>query len=424
MFGWWKKNEGFEWREYVRTTILLRRKRRQDRVAEAKATAVAGLKDAGRAGAKASASGLAVLMRALTKAASALGRHVAGGLAGIGRAPAHLGRWLVPAFNPLARAMADTSARGPILLIGGIGTAAAVFRWTTAGLDTETLIAACLGPAGIGLGLLPTLVAGTGSRPAWLAALSKRLPRLPAVSPAVGGGLIVVGLATLVGYAASRQLPPGTAGSLLSSLPLAAASKPIQGKASAVGGDMLRVGNVVVRLAGVESPEDDQRCGAAGRKGWRCGDAAQEALTRTVRGKLVSCTLSGSDESGRSLATCRAEGADIAANLVRQGHVFAQQGMFARYASDEIEARTAKAGIWRGETQRPADWRAKRWEEAKRAAPDGCPIKGAVGADGKIYILPWSRQYDRVRIRTGRGERWFCTEQDARAAGWRSADRS
>ena len=35
MFGWRKRNDGFEWREYVRTTILVRRRNRRERVGEA-----------------------------------------------------------------------------------------------------------------------------------------------------------------------------------------------------------------------------------------------------------------------------------------------------------------------------------------------------------------------------------------------------
>ena len=35
MLGWRKRNDGFEWREYVRTTILVRRKHRRERVGEA-----------------------------------------------------------------------------------------------------------------------------------------------------------------------------------------------------------------------------------------------------------------------------------------------------------------------------------------------------------------------------------------------------
>ena len=42
---------------------------------------------------------------------------------------------------------------------------------------------------------------------------------------------------------------------------------------------------------------------------------------------------------------------DIAAELVRNGHVFAETGFFATYGSLESEAREAKAGIWRGEAE-------------------------------------------------------------------------
>jgi hypothetical protein len=35
-----------------------------------------------------------------------------------------------------------------------------------------------------------------------------------------------------------------------------------------------------------------------------------------------------------------------------------------------------------------------------------------------VYVLPWSPDYRRVRVRSQRGERWFCTEEEAVAAGW------
>ncbi len=59
------------------------------------------------------------------------------------------------------------------------------------------------------------------------------------------------------------------------------------------------------------------------------------------------------------------------------------------------------------------------------AAPDGCVIKGAVTKNGRIYHMPWSPWYDKVRIDDDpakRGERrWFCSEAEAEAAGWRPA---
>jgi endonuclease YncB( thermonuclease family) len=422
MLRWpWKKSEGFEWREYVRTTILVRRKRRQEKVADAKAAAVAGLEQAGRAG-----------MAAGVKGAGHAGRAVAAGLAGLGRLPGWIGRRAAPAVAPLARGLAASNLGGPLTLLGGAGLVGGLLRAVFSGLDRDALLAAGIGAVALLLGLLPAMAAGRLRSPAWLSAAA---PRISGVASVLAGGVLVVLVAGAAGWALARYLAPNSApttavlaGLQKVGIPIPAqltpAVKPITGRASALGGDALRVGDVSVRLSGIEAPDEDQPCGLAGKRSKRCGEAAREAMTRIVRGKSVTCTLSGSDDSGQSLATCHAEGTDIAAALVRQGHVFAQQGLFSRYGSAEIEARTAKVGFWKDNVQRPAEWRAKRWDEAKKAAPDGCPIKGAVIPDGKIYVLPWSRDYDRTRVRTTRGERWFCSEQEARAAGWRAADRS
>lgn len=56
-------------------------------------------------------------------------------------------------------------------------------------------------------------------------------------------------------------------------------------------------------------------------------------------------------------------------------------------------------------------------------APDqNCLIKGNINQKKeKIYHTPWSSpHYKRTKIDTGKGERWFCTESDARRAGWRA----
>jgi hypothetical protein len=52
----------------------------------------------------------------------------------------------------------------------------------------------------------------------------------------------------------------------------------------------------------------------------------------------------------------------------------------------------------------------------------GCVIKGNISASGeRIYHVPGNRYYDATMIDVGRGERWFCTEKEAVAAGWRPA---
>lgn len=55
---------------------------------------------------------------------------------------------------------------------------------------------------------------------------------------------------------------------------------------------------------------------------------------------------------------------------------------------------------------------------------DGCVIKGNVAFDtGElIYHVPGQAHYDETVIREEYGERWFCTEDEAVAAGWRKSE--
>ena len=49
-----------------------------------------------------------------------------------------------------------------------------------------------------------------------------------------------------------------------------------------------------------------------------------------------------------------------------------------------------------------------------------CNIKGNISQNGdRIYHVPGQKWYSRTRIDISSGERWFCTEEEARAAGWR-----
>jgi hypothetical protein len=60
---------------------------------------------------------------------------------------------------------------------------------------------------------------------------------------------------------------------------------------------------------------------------------------------------------------------------------------------------------------------------SQAAEPSGgaCDIKGniSVRSGERIYHVPGQEYYDRTRIDTGKGERYFCSEAEARAAGWR-----
>jgi phosphatidylserine/phosphatidylglycerophosphate/cardiolipin synthase-like enzyme len=53
-----------------------------------------------------------------------------------------------------------------------------------------------------------------------------------------------------------------------------------------------------------------------------------------------------------------------------------------------------------------------------------CPIKGNVNRKGeRIYHEPGDRDYERVVMDLAKGKRWFCSEAEAEAAGWRRAMR-
>ena len=204
------------------------------------------------------------------------------------------------------------------------------------------------------------------------------------------------------------------------------APKLVEGRALVAAADVLRIDGNEIKLAEIEAPEADQKC-MAGKKRWSCGEAARTAVQKLVRGKVVACELSGTDSAGRPLGRCRVgkgkDGQDIAAALVSEGAVFAETGMLASYGALEAEAKARKAGLWKGEAERPAEYRAKVWEAAAKSAPDGCPIKGQIARDAKTYVMPWSRDYGSAKVRPARGERWFCSESEAQAEGWKTASR-
>jgi endonuclease YncB( thermonuclease family) len=276
-------------------------------------------------------------------------------------------------------------------------------RYRGAGLDGEVIVMVTIGCV-----LMATLL------PMSLQRLTGRFPRvagLPArVALAAAAGAVLASGTVWFAYLGTS----GFAG--------IGGGKEVVGRASAVAGDLLKVGGTTVRLSGIDVPERDQRCGKDNNR-WRCAEAAQSALLKVVSGRAVRCRLWGTDEGGRPLGFCSIDSVDINAELVRQGYAFAQVGLFARYGAQEREARNAKAGMWIGDAQRPAEIRAKAWEEAKRRAPDGCPIKGQMTSGERVYLLPGTPDYDRVRVVTSRGDRWFCSEQDAASAGFKAAQR-
>lgn len=67
--------------------------------------------------------------------------------------------------------------------------------------------------------------------------------------------------------------------------------------------------------------------------------------------------------------------------------------------------------------------RVSRTEPKEPARSPHCTIKGNISykTGEKIYHVPGGNFYTRTKINLSKGERWFCSEEEARKAGWRKS---
>jgi endonuclease YncB( thermonuclease family) len=107
------------------------------------------------------------------------------------------------------------------------------------------------------------------------------------------------------------------------------------------------------------------------------------------QGKIVSCDAHSQDGYGRTIATCYVDGTDLGAEMVRAGFAWAFVKCSTVYVEQEAEARALGLGIWQGASQPAWEYRAERWEAVEQQAPEGCPIKGNISQNGRIYHPPW-----------------------------------
>jgi len=179
-----------------------------------------------------------------------------------------------------------------------------------------------------------------------------------------------------------------------------------------------------VRYIGIDTPEtvDPRRpVGCFGRE-------ASERNRQLVEGKTVGLEkdVSETDKYDRLLRYVWLDGEMVNAILVREGYAMAStyppdvkyQELFLGLQG---EARDAGLGLW-GPACIPTP-----------VAPGVCDysgtgqrlIKGNISKDTgeKIYHVPGGEFYDKTVIDESAGERWFCTEQEAVAAGWRRSKR-
>lgn len=231
---------------------------------------------------------------------------------------------------------------------------------------------------------------------------------------------------------------------------VALASKPA-GAASAVVKDAnsIQLGDITYRLDGLDAPELDQICIDGQADPWTCGLDARDQLTRLIAGRSVRCEDLGPEKSfgRRRRAICTAEGDTISLNerLVRQGFAFVREpAAKANVKQAAADAKDALRGLWKGCLARPADFRIGKKDGAlvgaacradrdreiravlfpeELAMPGSCSIKGKLAVRARvtgnigIYHLRGCPSYPAIT----KPERWFCSEEDAQAAGFRRA---
>lgn len=131
-------------------------------------------------------------------------------------------------------------------------------------------------------------------------------------------------------------------------------------------GDTIWIGEVAVRLFGLDAPELGQPCYRDGEWISDCGVSAASALSGVVGDNIVVCTPEITstgrqrDALGRVLATCTVNGTDLSAQM-------RSLGWAAAYMRDDARVTVATA---RGCLTNPTAWRAARKAEERTLYAD------------------------------------------------------
>jgi endonuclease YncB( thermonuclease family) len=214
-------------------------------------------------------------------------------------------------------------------------------------------------------------------------------------------------------------------------------------------GNTIQLGEVTYRLDGIDAPELDQTCIDDQADPWSCGVEAREQLTKLIGDRSVRCDDLGPDKTARKrhVGLCIVEGETTSLNqlLIRAGFALDfEPSAKGRFLADEADARDSRLGLWKGcfvagqefrlgqkdgslhgaacRTDRDRQIREALFPE-DIAMPSSCSIKGKFAVRARvtgnvgIYYLQGCPSYPAIT----RPERWFCSEDDAEAAGFRRA---
>jgi endonuclease YncB( thermonuclease family) len=195
--------------------------------------------------------------------------------------------------------------------------------------------------------------------------------------------------------------------------------------ATVIDGDTIQIDDEVVQLYGIDAPELGQLC-RRGDLTWHCGRDAAADLQKRIElgGGHVQCQPPASPRrSGETVfpaSSCKIGNEDLALVMVETGNALAIAGGGPGYWDAQAYAREAGIGIWRGTFDPPWEWRAIQQSDpaAWQAAAD-CLVKGRIDPAGqRIYYVPLDPAYPGIVLDPARGERLFCSDEEASQAGW------
>ncbi len=206
----------------------------------------------------------------------------------------------------------------------------------------------------------------------------------------------------------------------------------IVGPARVIDGDTVEIRGTRIRIQGIDAPEMDDTCLRPDGSAWACGVWSTEVARERFGGRTLHCEDLGERSWGRVVGRCLYGDVDVAEAMVETGAAracprFALQHAHSRgYMEVEQSAAAAGRGIFDGTPPPLAGFcrtgGGDRSASVQVSDRRDCVIKGNINAEGeRIYHMPGQRFYDATRINEAAGQRWFCTEDEARAAGWRPA---
>ena len=213
-------------------------------------------------------------------------------------------------------------------------------------------------------------------------------------------------------------------------------------------GGTLEIAEMTYRLDGIDVPAFDQTCIDEHADPWTCGVDARDQLTKLIAGRNVQCKDLGPDKAFKKwhLGICSVEGETDSLNqqLVRLGYALNLESSKGLFKDDEAGAKSKGAGLWKGCFARPQAFRHREKTTAllgascrgdkdrelrealfpdEPAMPPGCSIKAKFAVRARVTgnIGVYHMQACRSYAPLTKPDRWFCTEEDARASGFRRA---